>query len=547
MKKIKYFLLAAAMTCGTVQAQELGKLTDKDCKVQIRRTGTASKATTDRNMSELAAIPDDSIEGLRRLHALALQTFIQDFSTAEKAIRKHQAALSNWNMAEAALAEIDTSSKALIKRGWCEYAESYLLLGSAIAKKNANFYQRDMQFQLSLARLYLESKRYDLTQSRLKPLLNSGSPGSPLPPAQKAEANALMGESYFTIKDYVNAAGFFEQSVAILEQNNVNDKGYLSENLYLLAASQYLTNEFLKGEKTFEKIKQLNGNDIRFSNGGSLYDQDIVANYKNGNLKEAIRIAEKRLEFFNGRQEELQTKIKALDGNPLEMKKLLNEQRETEHRRIATMLTLAEISHTQAQFDKARELYVQILASSKSQQFSQKLIFQVHSNLAPLYLSKKEFGLAEDNYLTAYEIAQKFFAPEHPSVTSAMANLAYVYKINGQTDYAEGYYLKLINRLKDESIYGYEELPAYYEYLGEIYLAKANFPDARKFYELAYEKNTTLQGNKKDPLIRCTKALITVYRKLDETNKAREMEKELAKFDSPAQKLKTSSSKKSKA
>ncbi|BBB68156.1 hypothetical protein UNDYM_3903 [Undibacterium sp. YM2] len=547
MKNINYFLLSAAMACGAIQAQELGKLTDKDCKVQIRRTIIASKATTDRNMSELAAIPDDSIEGLRRLHALALQTFILDFSTAEKAIRKHQAALSNWNMAEAALAEIDTSSKALIKRGWCEYAESYLLMGSAMAKKNANFYPRDMQFQLGLARLYLESKRYDLAQSRLKLLLDKGSLGSPLPPAQKAEANALMGESYFTIKDYVNAAWFFEQSVAILEQNNVNDKGYLTENLYMLAASQYLTNDFLKGEETFEKVRQLNKNDIRFSNGGSLYDQDIVANYKNGNLKEAIRIAEKRLEFFNGRQEELQTKIKALSGSTVEMKKLLNEQQETEYRRITTMLTLAEILHAQAQFDKARELYVQILASSKSHQFSQRLVFQVHSNLARLYLSSKDFSLAEDNYLTAYQIAQKFFTPEHPSVTSAMANLAYVYKINGQTDYAEGYYLKLINRLKDESIYGYEELPAYYEYLGEIYLAKANYPDARKFYELAYEKNGALQGNKKDPLIRCTKALITVYRKLDETNKAREMEKELAKFESPAQKLKTSSNKKSKA
>ncbi len=547
MKKIAYFLAACTMTASAAQAQDQGKLTGKDCKVQIRRATGVSKDISDRNLSELASISDDSIDALRRLHAFSLGTLISDVTTAEKAIRRHQTALTNWSKADVAIAEIDTASKGLIKKGWCEYAESYLLLGSAIAKRNEAFHLQDMQFQIDLAKLYLENKRFDLTQANLKLMLDQKNPGSQLSPAQKAEANSLMGESFFSINDYGNAALFFEQSINLMEQNNSYNKGFLLENLYLLAASQYLTNSFLKGEKTFEKIAQLDNTTPMISRIASLYDQDVVADYKKGNIKDAIGNAEKRLAFFNARRDELQTKIKSQYGPSIELNKLLREHQETEHNQLKTMLTLAEVLHSQSQLDKALDLYTQILASHKNSQIYGRLDFQVHSNLTRLYLTKKEFKLAEDHSLTAYEIAEKSFTPLHPSLTSAMANLAYVYKINDKTDFSEGLYLKLINLLKDESIYGYEELPAYYEYLGEIYLAKANFPDARKFYELAYEKNTALQGNKKDPLIRCTKALITVYRKLDETNKAREMEKELAKFDSPAQKLKTSSSKKSKA
>lgn len=105
-------------------------------------------------------------------------------------------------------------------------------------------------------------------------------------------------------------------------------------------------------------------------------------------------------------------------------------------------------AYEQGRLAEAEARFKQALGMMRSLQPQQPYILD---ELAVLYETQGKYSEAEQLYLQALKIREKYRGVEHPEVATSLRNLAEQYEILGQHDKAEGLYRRAI-AIKEKSL-----------------------------------------------------------------------------------------------
>ncbi|CAF3121515.1 unnamed protein product [Rotaria socialis] len=144
-----------------------------------------------------------------------------------------------------------------------------------------------------------------------------------------------------------------------------------------------------------------------------------------------------------------------------------------------------------------RLLFFELGQTEKAQNYFQKLlntlpddhedISSVYHNLGNIFRQKKEFNLALNYYVTAYNLRQKRFCRNHTHIASSLRNIGLTYQAKKDYDHALDYLTDALTIEQTVNSDDHENIAVTMEHIGNVYRSKKEYQLALTFLLNAYD------------------------------------------------------------
>jgi tetratricopeptide (TPR) repeat protein len=235
-------------------------------------------------------------------------------------------------------------------------------------------------------------------------------------------------------------------------------------------------------------------------------NQKVFQLYKEGNLNEAIMVAEQALTLAkslnSGHHIDVATSLNRLaalyyfqkryqEAEPVykQALKMFQILFTDDHPNVASSLnSLAYFYNSQRRYSEAEPLYKQAL------KMLQRLFPGDHSdvatslnNLAYLYNSQGRYAEAEPLYIQALEMTKRLFPGDHSDVAISLNNLAYLYNSQGRYAEAEPLYIEALEMTKRLFPGDHSDVATSLNNLAGLYDSQGYGSEAEPLYQQALE------------------------------------------------------------